>query len=114
MRRLLLRPRWIILISAIALVVAVWFWWFSPEQQVTRLLRETRDQPAGKFSFSWSRSTDAIDADFQRLGASAVQPLIDALRDSDSHVRYLACRHLGLLKDHRAVEPLIASMDDPD
>jgi HEAT repeat protein len=44
----------------------------------------------------------------------AVQPLITALRDADSDVRFSAAMALGQLEDARAVEPLIAALQDPE
>jgi len=40
-------------------------------------------------------------------GAGSVEPLIDALKDSDGKVRMLAASALGDIKDPRAVEQLI-------
>jgi len=47
-------------------------------------------------------------------GASAVEPLISALKDEDRTVRLLAAVILGKIKDTRAVEPLIAALKDED
>jgi len=47
-------------------------------------------------------------------GKRAVEPLIVALRDSDSGVRVAAAQALGQLGDERAVEPLIAILRDSD
>jgi HEAT repeat protein len=44
----------------------------------------------------------------------AVEPLIAALKDSNSDVRSSAVRALGELKDSRAVAPLIATLNDSD
>jgi HEAT repeat protein len=44
--------------------------------------------------------------------ASAVEPLIKALDDSDDFVRDFSVRALGSLRDSRAVEPLIKALDD--
>lgn len=48
------------------------------------------------------------------IGAPAVEPLITALRDEDSHVRWRAARALGEIADGRAVEPLLAALQDED
>ena len=45
-------------------------------------------------------------------GKRAVEPLIVALRDSDSGVRVAAAQALGQLGDKRAVEPLILALED--
>ena len=47
-----------------------------------------------------------------KIGAPAVEPLIAALKDKDSDVRYAAAKALGEIKDPRAVEPLIAALGD--
>ena len=44
----------------------------------------------------------------------AVEPLIEALRDSFSDVRYYAARALGEIRDSRVVEPLIEALRDED
>jgi len=48
------------------------------------------------------------------IGAPAVEPLIAALRDADSHVQGGAADALGEIKDPRAVAPLIAALKDGD
>jgi len=45
---------------------------------------------------------------------AAVQPLIDALRDSDADVRAVAADFLGDLGDKRAAEPLTRLFNDPE
>ena len=40
------------------------------------------------------------------------EPLIAALKDEDSRVRWRAANALGRLGDHRAVDPLIATLKD--
>jgi len=50
------------------------------------------------------------------LGASAVAPLIAALKDTDKYVRKAAAEALGQIGEVRAIEPLITSLrstDDP-
>jgi HEAT repeat protein len=47
-----------------------------------------------------------------KIGRSAVEPLIAALRDQDQYVREAAARALGRLDDSRAVEPLVAVLRD--
>jgi len=46
--------------------------------------------------------------------ASAVEPLIIALKDEHGHVRELSARALGQIGDARAVEPLIAVLSGQD
>lgn len=47
-----------------------------------------------------------------KLGAPAVAPLLDSLKDEDGDVRKGAAEALGQLNDKRAVEPLIACLQD--
>ena len=47
-----------------------------------------------------------------RIGAPAVEPLIDALKGPNSTVRKYAAVALGFTKDARAVEPLIDALGD--
>ena len=49
-----------------------------------------------------------------RLGAPAVAPLMDCLKDEDASQRQGAADALGQLNDKRAVEPLIARLQDDD
>ncbi|NIO20797.1 MAG: hypothetical protein GTN76_08680 [Candidatus Aenigmarchaeota archaeon] len=42
----------------------------------------------------------------------AVEPLIAALKDENSFVRFSVVEALGLIKDPRTVEPLIAALKD--
>lgn len=46
-----------------------------------------------------------------KIGEPAVEPLIAALKNKKSHVRKYAAVGLGIIKDPRAVEPLIALID---
>jgi HEAT repeat protein len=46
------------------------------------------------------------------IGEPAVQPLITALKDADPEMRRQAARTLGMMGDRRAVEPLIAILED--
>ena len=43
-----------------------------------------------------------------------VLPLIDALNDSSTTVKYVSAKSLGLLGDKRAVNPLIALLTSED
>ena len=47
-----------------------------------------------------------------KIGKSAVEPLIVALRDKKSDIRAKAAWALGEIKDSRAVEPLIVTLKD--
>jgi HEAT repeat protein len=47
-----------------------------------------------------------------KIGSAAVEPLIEALQDEDREVRKRAILALGRMRDTRAVEPLIAALDD--
>jgi HEAT repeat protein len=44
----------------------------------------------------------------------AVEPLIEALRDKETTVRWSAAESLGRLGDRRAIDPLIAALADDD
>ncbi|HTB81679.1 MAG TPA: HEAT repeat domain-containing protein [Opitutaceae bacterium] len=50
--------------------------------------------------------------DLVKLGAPAVAPLLNSLKDEDGDVRKGAAEALGQLNDKRAVEPLIACLQD--
>ena len=54
---------------------------------------------------------DAVDY-LPYFGRDAVPALIEALRSPDSNARCLAAMTLGRIPDARAVEPLIANLDD--
>jgi len=49
-----------------------------------------------------------------RIGAPAVEPLIQALKDKDPVIRFGAADALGGIGDKRAVEPLIEALKDED
>jgi len=49
-----------------------------------------------------------------KIGEPAVEPLINALKDEDSSVRWGAAEALGEIGDERAVEPLINALKDED
>ena len=49
-----------------------------------------------------------------RIGTIAVEPLIEALKDSNWKVREAAAWALGEIKNTRAVEPLIQALKDSD
>ena len=49
-----------------------------------------------------------------KIGAPAVEPLIAALKDSDSDVRRAAAETLGKIADAQAVEPLAVALSDKD
>jgi hypothetical protein len=112
-----------VLIAAGAMLVvalpalAWWLHWRDlPAQKVPRLLHEFQNSP-GRREISlrslWARSPDAIQADLDALGASAVPALIDVLADlGEGFGRNLAARQLGKLRDLRAVEPLIQCLEE--
>lgn len=94
---------------------AFYLWRETPDQKVSRLLREMRNLPDGKFEFVYlGRLHDQIQADFDRLGRRAVPALVESLRDPDPTTRYLAAGQLGRIGDSRAVESLLTSLGDPD
>ncbi len=92
------------------------WWWYSPKEQVRRLVRETKDLPGfdSLFDLSMSRSPEKIDKDFLRLGNRAVPELIELLEHPDWRTRQIAAGALGLLKARNAVQPLINALNDPD
>jgi hypothetical protein len=45
---------------------------------------------------------------------SRITELIEALKDADSSVRRITIKKLGIIKDPRVVEPLIAALKDED
>jgi HEAT repeat protein len=57
---------------------------------------------------------DAAAIALVEIGAAAVEPLIAALKNSDSEVRSSAADALGEIGDSRAVEPLVAALDVTD
>ena len=118
------RNRSILIAASVALVLAIpsLAWWLRwrdlPEQKVPRLLHELRDKP-GRMEFSvrslHARSPEAIHADLDNLGESAVPALIAALADVGEEyptVRNLAAEQLGKLHDPRAVESLICCLQE--
>ena len=62
------------------------------------------------YTFAWNSKVDAL----VKIGKSAVEPLIQALKYENSTVRYKAAVALGELRDNRAVEPLIQALKDND
>jgi HEAT repeat protein len=48
------------------------------------------------------------------LGPAAVDPLLDALKRRDRHVRIGAAESLGKIRDPRSAKPLVAILGDPD
>ena len=66
------------------------------------------------FFYSPAKAQELIDADLARLGTKAVPGLIEALKDSDEFVRYIAAGRLGKLRDPRAFEPLVAALKDKE
>ena len=71
-------------------------------------IRQAAAQALMEMGFGWS----AVEA-LRKIGdARAVEPLIAALRDGDSDVRYKAARALWGIGDPRAIEPLIALLHD--
>lgn len=87
----------------------------SPETNVRQLLAEMSHQPGGNIDLGFTgRMYYEVQADFDRLGRSAVPELIRALDDPSSSIRRLAAGQLGRLGDQRAVVPLIALLADEE
>jgi HEAT repeat protein len=59
------------------------------------------------------RICDALAQVISEIGTPAVDLLIDALEDQDSHIRSAAADALGEIRDERAILPLIESLGDP-
>ena len=75
---------------------------------VVPLIEEFKEPPV------WDYRNDASAAAARALcaiGAPAVDPLIEALKDRDSHRRRGVASVLGAIGDPRAVEPLIAALE---
>lgn len=56
----------------------------------------------------------SVARELARIGPSAVPRLIDALTDKDGYIRAAAASALGMIRDVRAVAPLIAAMQYHD
>lgn len=109
------RRRPVIVVGCLlALVAVAYLWWNAPARKVPRLLREIAERPTGKFAFVPGRAMAAIDADFDRIGADAVPPLVRSLGDPNGTIRYLAAGQLGRRRDARATPALVASLGDPE
>jgi HEAT repeat protein len=57
---------------------------------------------------------EAAVAALSKFGAISVEPLIEALKNSNEDFRSGAADALGIIKDNRAVDPLIASLKDEE
>ena len=99
--------------ACVCVAVVLWSWWQSPKRRVHRLVREVLNTPAG-FSLEPQMSNEAIDEEYERLGARAIPPLIDLLQHEHSGFRRIAALYLGKRGDARAVVPLIRLLSDPD
>jgi HEAT repeat protein len=90
-------------------------WWCWPEtssQKVHRILRQKDSLPKGKFNISISFvNSNAIDAEWNRLGPEDVPALVEALNDPQCPMRYLAAGRLGEIGDPRAIPGLIQALD---
>jgi HEAT repeat protein len=63
----------------------------------------------------WPDANVQIALALAKLGTESLEPLLAALRDGKSrNTRECAAMALGLLRDGRAVEPLITALDDND
>lgn len=56
--------------------------------------------------YNWRVERNAVDT-LRKIGEPAVEPLIRALKHKDVYVRENAAKALGMIRDERAVEPLI-------
>ncbi|MBI5653944.1 MAG: HEAT repeat domain-containing protein [Chloroflexi bacterium] len=65
-----------------------------------------------RYEKDWEIRKSAAAALGKICDASAVEPLVAALKDSNEHVRGYATEALGKIRDVRAVEPLITTLAD--
>jgi HEAT repeat protein len=72
---------------------------------------EIQELIAGLDAVDTVTQDQAIDA-LVKMGPTAVDPLIDALKDRNLYLRKGAALALGQIKDPRAVDPLIAVLED--
>lgn len=60
------------------------------------------------------RVVPAAQEALRQLGPAAVEPLIEAITSKNERISSLSMRLLGELKDQRAIDPLVAALDDED
>ncbi|MBU0701595.1 HEAT repeat domain-containing protein [bacterium] len=78
----------------------------SKTDRVDKLIQELKDG-------GWNVRSNAAEA-LVKIGTSAVEPLLAALKDEKSDARWYAVEALGKIKDARAVKPLIAALKAKD
>jgi len=76
-------------------------------------LMDLLDDPSGLFSKAWTPFMAATSA-LIRIGEPPIEVLTEALKHENTYVQTSAIHFLGLTKDPRAVEPLVAALDDED
>lgn len=76
------------------------------EEYVKSLIRRFKDEP--------NFISEQIVAELYEIGEAAVLPLIDALKDEDSGVRYYSTLALEFINDPRAIKPLYPLLKDDD
>ena len=87
---------------------------FSSVETLTEMLGDEQNYSTQLGGSSSTPSADAYVA-LVRKGTNSVMPLIEVLQHStNSLVRQNAAVVLGSIRDHRAVEPLIAALKDHD
>lgn len=57
---------------------------------------------------------DRIALEFEIIRSGRVEPLREAIRDSNRHVRAFSITALGILGDHASVDAIAKQVDDPD
>lgn len=75
---------------------------------LTRLLKPPED--SSNLSDTQNLRMEAISALAQLRDSKAVEPLVEALNDSNEQIQILAASALGSIGDKRAVEPLIQAL----
>lgn len=102
------------IIVSIVAIIALAIWWYYPSVVVHRLVMEACDGPSIDDYFYSGRSSEAIHDDMRSLGGRAVGPLVRHLKNPNSHVRQIAARFLGDIKDPSAIPALMGAAQDPD
>jgi HEAT repeat protein len=79
-----------------------------------RVVLRTRRSLAGRDTIEWSSVQAMALSVLLQIGEPAVEPLIQALKDSNSTIRGKAAYALGEIRDARAAEPLVQALEDED
>ena len=79
-----------------------------------RVVVRTRRSLKGTDTIQWSTVQSMALSVLLQIGEPAVEPLIQALKDSNSTIRSKAAYALGEIRDARAAEPLVQALEDED